>query len=101
MLQKMEMYTLERKNLRNTVNCPINRWTIYNQVLGVSVGEMKRCHGFCCLEGSKKRGEPYWEAPWSKGRPGWRIECSAMARRYLGETIDIHCGGQDLIFPAS
>ena len=46
-----------------------------------------------------KEGEPYWEAPWSKGRPGWHIECSAMARRYLGETIDVHCGGQDLIFP--
>ena len=46
-----------------------------------------------------KPGEPYWESPWSKGRPGWHIECSAMARRYLGETIDIHGGGQDLIFP--
>lgn len=46
-----------------------------------------------------KPGEPYWESPWSKGRPGWHIECSAMARRYLGQTIDLHCGGQDLIFP--
>lgn len=46
-----------------------------------------------------KPGEPSWDSPWSKGRPGWHIECSAMARRYLGETIDIHCGGQDLIFP--
>lgn len=46
-----------------------------------------------------KPGEPMWKAPWSKGRPGWHIECSAMARRYLGDTIDIHCGGQDLIFP--
>lgn len=43
--------------------------------------------------------EPYWESPWGKGRPGWHIECSAMAGRYLGKTIDIHCGGQDLIFP--
>ena len=50
------------------------------------------------MEGSK-RGRTILEAPWSKGRPGWHIECSAMARRYLGETIDIHCGGQDLIFP--
>ena len=46
-----------------------------------------------------KPGEPYWDSPWSQGRPGWHIECSAMARRYLGETIDLHCGGQDLIFP--
>ena len=46
-----------------------------------------------------KPGEPYWASPWGNGRPGWHIECSAMVRRYLGETIDIHCGGQDLIFP--
>ena len=46
-----------------------------------------------------KEGEPYWESPWGKGRPGWHIECSAMNRKYLGTTIDIHCGGQDLIFP--
>lgn len=47
----------------------------------------------------KKEGEPYWESPWGQGRPGWHIECSAMSRKYLGETIDIHGGGQDLIFP--
>lgn len=46
-----------------------------------------------------KPGEPSWDSPWGKGRPGWHIECSAMAGKYLGETIDIHCGGQDLIFP--
>ena len=46
-----------------------------------------------------KPGEPYWESPWGHGRPGWHIECSAMNWRYLGDTIDIHCGGQDLIFP--
>jgi cysteinyl-tRNA synthetase len=48
---------------------------------------------------AQKPGEPAWDSPWGKGRPGWHIECSAMARRYLGETIDIHGGGQDLIFP--
>ena len=47
----------------------------------------------------KKDGEPYWEAPWSNGRPGWHIECSVMAKRYLGDEIDIHAGGEDLIFP--
>lgn len=46
-----------------------------------------------------KEGEPYWESPWGKGRPGWHIECSAMSRHHIGDTIDIHCGGQDLIFP--
>ena len=46
-----------------------------------------------------KPGEPSWDSPWGKGRPGWHIECSAMARRYLGETIDIHSGGIDLCFP--
>lgn len=46
-----------------------------------------------------KPGEPYWQSVWGKGRPGWHIECSAMASKYLGKTIDIHCGGQDLIFP--
>ncbi|MQM72415.1 MAG: cysteine--tRNA ligase [Eubacteriaceae bacterium] len=46
-----------------------------------------------------KPGEPYWESPWGKGRPGWHIECSAMSRKFLGKTIDIHGGGQDLIFP--
>lgn len=47
----------------------------------------------------KKEGEPYWESPWCKGRPGWHIECSAMAKKYLGDTIDIHAGGEDLVFP--
>ncbi len=48
---------------------------------------------------SAKPGEPYWDSPWGQGRPGWHIECSAMSNRYLGKTIDIHCGGQDLQFP--
>ena len=47
----------------------------------------------------KKEGEPYWESPWCEGRPGWHIECSVMSKRYLGDTIDIHAGGEDLIFP--
>ena len=47
----------------------------------------------------KKDGEPFWQSPWSDGRPGWHIECSAMAKKYLGDTIDIHAGGEDLVFP--
>ncbi len=65
----------------------------------INVGEVKReAVDFALWKGSKP-GEPWWESPWGKGRPGWHIECSAMSRRYLGETIDIHCGGQDLVFP--
>ena len=47
----------------------------------------------------KKEGEPFWTSPWSDGRPGWHIECSVMAKRYLGDSIDIHAGGEDLVFP--
>ena len=47
----------------------------------------------------KKAGEPAWESPWGEGRPGWHIECSVMAKRYLGDSIDIHAGGEDLVFP--
>ena len=48
---------------------------------------------------AQKPGEPAWDSPWGPGRPGWHIECSAMSMKYLGETIDIHCGGKDLVFP--
>ena len=65
----------------------------------ISVGEIKEDPMDFAVWKAAKPGEPYWDSPWSQGRPGWHIECSAMARRYLGETIDIHCGGQDLIFP--
>ena len=65
----------------------------------ISVEEVKHEPMDFALWKSAKPGEPYWESPWGHGRPGWHIECSAMVRRYLGETIDIHCGGQDLVFP--
>ena len=65
----------------------------------IAVGEVKEDPMDFAVWKAAKPGEPYWDSPWSKGRPGWHIECSAMARRYLGKTIDIHCGGQDLIFP--
>ncbi len=65
----------------------------------VEVDEQKRNpFDFVLWKGSKE-GEPAWESPWGAGRPGWHIECSAMGRRYLGETFDIHGGGKDLIFP--
>lgn len=65
----------------------------------IAVGDIKENPLDFALWKGAKEGEPYWESPWGKGRPGWHIECSAMNRRYLGKTIDIHCGGQDLIFP--
>lgn len=65
----------------------------------ISIGENKENPMDFAVWKSAKPGEPMWDAPWGKGRPGWHIECSAMARRFLGETIDIHCGGQDLVFP--
>ena len=65
----------------------------------IETGDIKENPMDFCLWKGAKEGEPYWESPWGNGRPGWHIECSAMAGRYLGKTIDIHCGGLDLIFP--
>jgi len=65
----------------------------------IDVSEVKENAVDFALWKGAKPGEPAWESPWGMGRPGWHIECSAMARRYLGNTIDLHCGGQDLIFP--
>lgn len=65
----------------------------------IAIGEQKEDPLDFALWKAAKTGEPFWPSPWSDGRPGWHIECSAMARRFLGETIDIHAGGQDLVFP--
>ncbi len=65
----------------------------------IDVNEHKEDAMDFALWKAQKEGEPAWESPWGMGRPGWHIECSAMANRYLGETIDLHSGGQDLIFP--
>ena len=65
----------------------------------IAVGDIKENPLDFALWKGAKEGEPYWESPWGKGRPGWHIECSAMSKRYLGEQIDIHGGGEDLIFP--
>ena len=65
----------------------------------IMVGEIKRDPMDFALWKAAKPGEPAWDSPWGQGRPGWHIECSAMARALLGETIDIHGGGQDLVFP--
>jgi cysteinyl-tRNA synthetase len=65
----------------------------------IEPGELKRDPLDFALWKAAKPGEPSWDSPWGPGRPGWHIECSAMARRYLGETFDIHAGGNDLVFP--
>ncbi|MEN1762174.1 cysteine--tRNA ligase [Anoxynatronum sibiricum] len=65
----------------------------------IEVNEQKKNPLDFALWKAAKPGEPFWESPWGPGRPGWHIECSAMARKYLGETIDIHGGGGDLTFP--
>ena len=65
----------------------------------VEVGEKKRNPMDFALWKGSKPGEPWWESPWGKGRPGWHIECSAMSMKFLGETFDIHGGGKDLVFP--
>lgn len=65
----------------------------------IDVFEQKKNPGDFALWKAAKPGEVSWESPWGQGRPGWHIECSAMSMKYLGETIDIHAGGQDLIFP--
>lgn len=65
----------------------------------IATGEKKENPLDFALWKAAKEGEPYWDSPWGKGRPGWHIECSAMNKRYLGDSIDIHCGGKDLVFP--
>lgn len=65
----------------------------------IQVGEKKKDPLDFALWKSAKPGEVYWDSPWGQGRPGWHIECSAMVKKYLGDTIDIHAGGQDLTFP--
>jgi cysteinyl-tRNA synthetase len=107
--------TLERKSLayradNGDVNFAVRRFPGYGKLSGknleelqagarVEVDERKRDPMDFALWKATKPGEPSWKSPWGQGRPGWHIECSAMAMQYLGETLDIHGGGEDLIFP--
>jgi len=79
----------------------LSRRDLENQESGfrIEVDSEKKHPSDFILWKPKKDNEPYWESPWSQGRPGWHIECSVMAKRYLGENIDIHAGGEDLVFP--
>lgn len=106
--------TLVRKNfayeLNGDVYFDVKKFKEYGKLSGQSLEELesgarielnekKRNPLDFALWKSSKPEEPFWESPWGRGRPGWHIECSAMIKKHLGETIDIHCGGQDLIFP--
>ena len=82
-----------------TANFHINQLMNLQCGARIEVGEKKQDALDFALWKAAKEGEIYWESPWGKGRPGWHIECSAMAKKYLGDTIDIHAGGQDLAFP--
>jgi cysteinyl-tRNA synthetase len=88
--------TLSFKDYGKLSNMPIEE---LEKGARIDISEQKEDALDFALWKAAKPGEPSWESPWGKGRPGWHIECSAMAIRYLGETIDIHCGGQDLTFP--
>jgi len=105
---------LERKgyayNIEGDVFFEVNKFKDYGKLSGQNIDELrkgarievdlrkKNTIDFALWKKSKP-GEPFWPSPWGEGRPGWHIECSAMSMKYLGETIDIHAGGSDLIFP--
>ena len=82
-----------------TASCRTSRWKICWQGRASTSVRSKESPMDFALWKAAKPGEPFWPSPWGDGRPGWHIECSAMSGKYLGQTIDIHCGGQDLTFP--
>ena len=97
-------------NIEGDVYFSVKKFKSYGKLSGKNIEELKSGARIEIDERKKnpldfalwkksKDGEPYWDSPWSKGRPGWHIECSAMSQKYLGDTFDIHGGGMDLIFP--
>ena len=109
--------TLEEKgyayNVNGTVYFRTRKFSGYGKLSGKNLDDLRSGNRSLLVTGEdqkedlldfvlwkpKKEGEPYWESPWSDGRPGWHIECSVMSKKYLGEQIDIHGGGEDLVFP--
>lgn len=97
-------------NIDGNVFYNVSRFTSYGKLSGKNIGELESGSRVevnetknnpldFALWKKAKEGEPFWESPWGRGRPGWHIECSAMSCKHLGETFDIHAGGNDLIFP--
>ena len=100
--RRTEPYISAPEVLKITENFPIKTWMICRAetVLCLVSGEDEKEDPLdFVLWKPKKEGEPAWKSPWSEGRPGWHIECSEMSKKYLGEQIDIHAGGEDLVFP--
>ena len=87
------------RNSKTTENSPRGIWRRCRPVPGWRSMKRRENPLDFALWKASKPGEPFWESPWGKGRPGWHIECSVMSQKYLGETFDIHGGGRDLIFP--
>ncbi len=96
-----------------TVYYRVRKFKVYGKLSGKNIDDLEAGHRSIKVAGEenkedqldfvlwkpKKEGEPAWDSPWGEGRPGWHIECSVMAKKYLGDEIDIHAGGEDLIFP--
>ncbi|GIW48886.1 MAG: hypothetical protein KatS3mg079_362 [Caloramator sp.] len=95
----MGMFILIQLNLKNMESLVHQSIEDLEAGARIEVDERKRNPMDFALWKAKKEGEPAWESPWGEGRPGWHIECSTMACSLLGETIDIHGGGADLVFP--
>ena len=93
------MYTLAQRNLMDMENYQDKILKILQAGARINVDERKKDPMDFAIWKAQKPGEPAWESPWGVGRPGWHIECSCMAHKLLGETIDIHAGGIDLVFP--
>ena len=109
--------TLEEKgyayNVNGTVYFRTRKFSGYGKLSGKNLDDLRSGNRSLLVTGEdqkedpldfvlwkpKKEGEPYWKSPWCDGRPGWHIECSVMSKKYLGEEIDIHAGGEDLVFP--
>ena len=99
--------------VNGTVYYRVNKFQGYGKLSGKNLDDMQSGHRDILVSGEtekedpmdfvlwkpKKEGEPAWESPWGEGRPGWHIECSVMSKKYIGDTLDIHAGGEDLIFP--
>lgn len=109
MIRKLEKKGIAY-NINGNVFYDVSKFSGYGKLSGkridelevgarIEINEEKKSPLDFSLWKKAKEGEPYWESPWGKGRPGWHIECSAMSCKHLGETFDIHAGGNDLIFP--
>ncbi len=106
LIEKGHAYPVENGDVYFSTKTDLNYGKLSHQPLEdleagarINIGELKHDPMDFAIWKAAKPGEPAWDSPWGPGRPGWHIECSAMNEKHLGDTIDLHCGGQDLIFP--